>query len=141
MKWTLQKSSAEFGAARETIKAGLVRNGVEVRKGRNHAFTTKQILAAIFGDLKAERTREARARADLLELKRREREAELVPLDEAKAAVSRVLVPLRTELLALPSSIAARCNPGDPELARKAIHESVTRILQNASDEVSRIGA
>lgn len=139
MKWTMQKAAAEFGVDAKTIKAGLVRNGIEVKRGRGSSYTTRQICGAIYGDIKGERLRETRARADLLELKRKEREAILVPMDVARRVLADVLVPARTELLAASSALAIRCNPGDPDLARRAIHEHNVGILQRLEEAASRV--
>ena len=139
MKWTIQKAAIEFGVDSKTIRSGLARNDVEVKKGRGSSYTTRQITAAIFGDLKGERIRETRARADLLELKRKERAAVLVPMDLARKVVSDVLVPIRTELLASSATLAVRANPGDPELARRVIHDHLSGILQRASDASAKI--
>jgi phage terminase Nu1 subunit (DNA packaging protein) len=139
MKWTIQKAATEFGVDPKTIRSGLARNEVAVKKGRGSSYTTRQITAAIFGDLKGERIRETRARADLLELKRKEREGVLVPMDVARKVLADVLLPVRTELLAASSTLAGRANPGDPELARRAIHECNTGILQRASDAASKV--
>src|SRR5690606_25257048 len=97
LKWSIHQAANELGVSRETIKRGLIQAGIEVSSEKSgNEFTTRQIFAAVAGgDLKAERIRETRARADLLELKRKERERELVPMSEALAEISRVLVPLR----------------------------------------------
>lgn len=139
MKWTIQRAATEFGVDAKTIRSGLARNEVAVKKGRGSSYTTRQITAAIFGDLKGERIRETRARADLLELKRKEREAQLVPMDVARKVLADVLTPLRTELLAMSATVAVRTNPGDPELARRIIHEHATQILQRTSDAAARV--
>jgi hypothetical protein len=74
------------------------------------------------GDAKAQRlaqqTRRDKAQADLLELQRRQREGELVTMNEARGVIRQYLGPMRDILVAAPMALAARVNPSDPELAR-----------------------
>jgi len=64
MRWTLKSAAAEFGTTRETLKRGMRIAGIDEDK----TYATMDICRALFGDLKGERIRETRARADLLEM-------------------------------------------------------------------------
>ena len=72
-------------------------------------------------DFLFEKAREAKARADLLEMKRSRGEKETVHIEEAEAMIRSALQPVRELLLSAPSTLAARCNPTDPTIARAAV--------------------
>jgi phage terminase Nu1 subunit (DNA packaging protein) len=102
--------------------------GIEVRSGRT--YSTRQIFTALAGDLQFERMREARARADLLELEKREREGQLVSIEQCEAMIRDANLPVRQLILALPSTFAARCNPNDPELALEQLEIARNSLLR-----------
>lgn len=129
VKLNVQSAAAQFGVSRDTLKRGLVAMGIKVGWGAK--FDLRQIYRALAGDLKEERTRETRAKADLLELKRAEREKDLVPMADAEALVQSVLLPVRDIWLAMPAALAARCNPGDPELARAQLQSWVDDSIRS----------
>lgn len=54
----------------------------------------------------------------------------LVSRDEAVGIIAEYMEPLRVLLRALPSQLAGRANPADPELARTAIQEGVDQIFR-----------
>ena len=95
-------------------------------KGAYPTTETLQKLLTYFrehrGDAKAQRlaqqTRRDKAQADLLELQRRQREGELVTMEEARNVIRQYLGPMRDILTTAPMALAARVNPSDPELAR-----------------------
>jgi hypothetical protein len=129
MKWSISKAAVEFGSSRETISRGLRGNGVTVSIGKE--FTTKQIFAALAGDLKFERTRRERAEAEKIERENRIAESELLDV----AAVDKImwtdcLQPLRVELMNLPAQLAPLCNPENPATAQTALDNHIAGILQ-----------
>ncbi len=63
---------------------------------------------------------------DELRLQRRE----IVFLSEAKELFGRHLQSLRMTLRNLPSRLAARCNPMDPDLAKETLHEAVSSLFK-----------
>lgn len=67
-----------------TLAKRLKTAGIE--PGEDGKFSTKQICAAVFGDMDGEKLRETRHRANLLEIDEQERRKELVRVD----AVDRV---------------------------------------------------
>jgi phage terminase Nu1 subunit (DNA packaging protein) len=93
--------------------------------GKYESNATLKALFRYFRDRKEQRsslvaatTRDRNASADLKELERREREKELVTMDEAKDVIRQYLGPMREILVTAPMALAARVNPADPELAR-----------------------
>ena len=51
-------------------------------------------------------------------------------MDEARQAISDVLLPLRVLLDSLPKACAIRANPSHPELAEEAIREGLAGIFR-----------
>lgn len=137
MNWTATNAAKEFGVSRETILRGLRGAGVDTKK--NAAYPTRLIHKILAGDLKAEKIRETRARADLLELERREKEREIITLSEAQAHQSAVLAPIRQRLMALPAEMASRTNPIDPKFARKALERWRDESLKGWREEIAKI--
>ena len=127
IKLNLEQAAAQFGASKETLRRGLRRLDIATTKGTRHSLA--DIYRALSGDLHAERTRETRARADLLELERREKERDLVSLAEVQTLMRDILLPVRQRLLALPSEAATRVNPTDPQMARDALQAWVDAAL------------
>lgn len=89
--------------------------------------------------LREQKRLESKARTEQIELDNKVARGELVPMATAKKVLTDVLLPLRTALQAMPSALCARCNPGDPELARAALADACREILQSASDEAAKI--
>jgi phage terminase Nu1 subunit (DNA packaging protein) len=116
IRWSLREAARQLDIPVETLRRGFQNVGIET--GPRITYTPRECVRAWAGDFRSERTRETRAKADLLELKRKEREQELVAMSEAEDLVRRYLLPIRDQLISLPDAMCARCNPGDPELAR-----------------------
>jgi hypothetical protein len=94
----------------------------------------KTFTAADIMDLKGHLVK-AQGEGEVLKNKIREfdlrvKEEGLVPIDEAKAAIAKVLVPLVAQLDSLPSSYAVKANPSAPEIAEAAIREGVHHLKQ-----------
>ena len=85
------------------------------------------------------KTRLLAAQAKLEELKLQEREESLVPMSTARKVLNDVLGPLKTEMMSAPATMAGRCNPGDPDLARIALADWVRQILTSAADAVEKV--
>lgn len=84
------------------------------------------------------RERLTAAEAQLKELELQERTEALVPMATARKVLADVLGPLKSELLSAPATLAGRCNPGDPEMARPVLDEWVRKVLADASDAMAR---
>lgn len=127
IKMTCNEAAKEFGMSPAALKRHLVQAGQDTERGKK--FTIREILRAVQGDLKAEKTRETRERANLLELERMEKEGELMPVEEAQKLIRNAFVPVRQRLLALPSEAATRANPSDPVLSRTVLQQWVDDSL------------
>lgn len=79
--WRIEPASREFGCDGETLSKALKRASIEPAF-KDGSFSTAQIVAALFGDYDAQRTRKITAEADLLEMQRAEKKHELVPGSE-----------------------------------------------------------
>lgn len=133
---TLAEAADEFGKPRTTLRRKLIAAGISVADGET--YTVAQIHAALMGSLEAERIREVRARADLLELERLEKQRDLVPMAEVDAKLVATHLPIRQRLMALPAEAAARCNPADPQLAREALDRWVADSLPLLRAEIKK---
>jgi len=120
IKLTLRGAADEFRVARETIRRGLMANGVELGK-EGQTFSLHDIHAAISGDVKVATARDKTASAIARERENRVAEGELITIAEHEEWQERTLLPIRQRLLALATEMAQRCNPSDPKFARDAL--------------------
>lgn len=118
---SIEGAAREIGCSRETLRRGLRELGLETAKGT--LFPLRQIFRALHSDGKAERTRLDRERADALALERRKNERELLPRGEVVDFVTSILLPVRQQVLELPSQMAGRVNTADPEHARRVLSD------------------
>jgi DNA-binding CsgD family transcriptional regulator len=86
--------------------------------------------------LKAQAGKEEAIRK-LREYELQAKEADLVPLNDAKAAVRRVLAPLRALLDSFPKAVAPHANPRDVAMAEQAIEEGLDKIFQMVTNELA----
>lgn len=128
---TLEQAASEFHVSRETVKKRL--RAAEIEYSPGDRLSIFHVHTAVVGDLHQEKIRLTRAQADIAELEKRKTEGELVTMDEAKSVLSDTLVQIRTELMAMASSIAQACNPANPEQARAVIHAKVSEVLRRSS--------
>jgi|GEM_PF-3373810 len=84
VRWEVTQASVEFDLHKATLSKRLKTAGIE--PGEDGKFSTKQICAAVFGDMDGEKLRVERHRANLLEIEEKEKRNELVSV----AAVDRV---------------------------------------------------
>lgn len=131
MSWfdpqTATTAAKALGIDPKTMNKRLRDRGHEI--GQNRKYTLAEIVAAYLGDLEAERIRETRANADLKELELRRESGELVSMDEVQSMMNKVYLPMRQRLNALPSEMAAKTNPTDPEHARAQLNSWVDQAL------------
>lgn len=123
MNWTIHAASAEWGVDRRTLKKRITDLGHDTSEGKE--YHTREISKAVHqtADLKAEKTRETKFRADLLELEHKQKLGELVPLTEVQRIISETFQPIRDLINQLPSQVGSRCNPTDPTCAMQALEE------------------
>jgi hypothetical protein len=63
-------------------------------------------------------------------IKAQVQDGNLVPVEGARDIIRGIMEPLRVQLLSMPASLCARCNPGDPELARMQIEQGIVGLLR-----------
>jgi len=118
---SISEAAKEFHSTPETIRRRLRAADITHAEGNRYSIYTLHV--AMVGDLHAQRIRETRARADLLELERRKTEGDLVTMEEARSVIRQYLGPMRDILTTAPMALAARVNPADPELARMQLEQ------------------
>ena len=99
-RWTVAKAVSEFAVFRETIRAGLTRDAV--KPGDDGCYTTKEIIGAIYGDMRGEQLRRLRKTRTTSRSKTKCCAPKLIPADEAHLAVEGVLTAIERVLLDLP---------------------------------------
>lgn len=78
-RWSLNKIAEEFGWSRQTVKNKMIRAGIA--PDEFGYYTTKQAIAALFGDKEQAEIRSAIARAKIDEMEAAEMEKKLVRTD------------------------------------------------------------
>lgn len=96
IKWTVSKASTEFGLDSKTITKRL--KALEVDPN-SKVLTTKQICAAIFGDMAGQKLRETTHRANLLAIEEKQEIGELIPRINAVRLWSEVIALLREKIM------------------------------------------
>ena len=94
LKWTLLKAATEFGVSRESIRKGLVHNGIAEKR----YYTTKEIFGAVGGDLRQARTRVSTATAEKIESENSKRRGEVVNREQITGGIQTAMAILFSEL-------------------------------------------
>lgn len=76
MAWTAEYACTEFGINPRTLRARLTQGGHA--PDENGKWTTRQICAAVFGDIAGEKLRKVKQEADKLEMENRQTSGELI---------------------------------------------------------------
>mgnify|MGYP001548385447 CR=1 FL=1 len=97
IRWSITTAAAEFGVARDTMRTAFRQSGQLA--GDDERYTTKQICAALFGDLKAEKTGLTRAQREHWELENKQAAGILINVDEAIAMVHQFTFAIRQKIL------------------------------------------
>ena len=97
IRWTIQRASVEFGLHRETLAKYLRREGVQ--PGSDGKFSTQDICRGVFGDLTGEKTRETRARADLLEIELAKERQQLIRVQNVFGLLEGSFIAIRERIL------------------------------------------
>ena len=93
VKWTIQKAATEFDCHAATLSKRL--KLADIIPGPDGMFTTRQICAAVYGDMDGEKLREVRHRANLLELQEQQLRRELVPVADVQRVWGAIVVAVR----------------------------------------------
>jgi len=139
IRLSLNQAATEFQTTRETIRRGLHRLEIKV-EGRNK-YSVFDIHRAIAGDLKFERTRRERAEADRAEVEAAKAKNEVIAHEDVRAFITRTFAPVREDVLSLPSLLAAKCNPNDPETARAVLLDWCDTFIKRRRENVPEIKA
>lgn len=124
MLWTISKAAPEFGIDRATLSRRLRELGIETPKHDGKpTLTTKQIMAAVVGDLEREKIRDTAASADARELKNAMTRRDLIAASEVTEIISNVLMADRGRSITRAARLAARCNPQDPQHAYNVLQD------------------
>jgi len=75
---------------------------------------------------------------ELVALEVQTKARDLVPIDEVKNLMAGILDPLRRSLDRLPVTLAYKCNPGEPAVARQVLQRAVDRLLATMRREVDQ---
>ena len=97
IRWSITSSAAEFGVARETMRTALRQSGH--LPGADECYSTRQVAAALFGDLKAERTGLTRAQREHWELENKQAAGILINVDDAILLVHQFTYAIRQKVL------------------------------------------
>jgi hypothetical protein len=98
LRWTVARAAVEFNLHKDTVAKYLRREGI--RPGPDGKFSTIDVITAVYGNLRSDQTREARARADKLEL-------EVALLKKRAIPTERVFQFLQNCLVAIKSKITS----------------------------------
>ena len=79
-KWNASRAAREFDFSFNTVTKRLAQSGV--KPDADGFYTTKQMHAALFGDINGERLRKIRAEADQVEMENAIKRGELVNVEE-----------------------------------------------------------
>lgn len=74
----------------------------------------------------------------LRELELEQKQKGLVPIEDARDAIRKVLHPLRELIEGVPKAAAVQANPADPLMAEEAIRYALDKILQLVQKEVRK---
>ena len=80
IRWKLNSASREFGIDAKTLAGRIRRQGIPA--GKDQCWSTKEIVAAIYGDLEFERIRKTREEADQIAMENEESRGRLVDLEK-----------------------------------------------------------
>ena len=124
-KLSLTSAAVAFGVAKETLRRALAR--AEIKTGDGATFTIRQCHNALAGDVRGERTRLLRAKADEQELKNKIRDGQLVKIATAERILwFNLYLPFKQALQAMPDEVSPLCV--SPDAARAAIVAHVEKM-------------
>jgi hypothetical protein len=97
VRWTLSLAAREFGLGEDTLRRKVAQ--ALLLPGDDGRWSTRQICAAVFDDLDAEKVRLTRAQADKAELDLEERRKQLVSCDGVAKFCTGVATAIRQKLI------------------------------------------
>jgi len=115
---SLTRAATEFGVSRDTVQRGLHALGIEVKDGATYSIG--QLYRAVSGDLRLERTRETRLRADKLALELAQLESRLLEPEIVTERINKCFGSVRQAILSGRAEVPPRANPQDHVTAMTA---------------------
>ncbi len=128
IRLTVYAAAHGMGVSLETLRRNLKEIGEDTKPGAR--FSLRTIYRALTSDGKDARNRQARADAETSEIELRKLKEELVDVAVMEKRITEIMQPIRERFMSLGAEACARCNPSDPELARKALEEWTAEALR-----------
>jgi hypothetical protein len=136
LRWSVSSAAREFKSSEETIRKRLT---TEEEAGADGCYSTAQVARALHGGMHAERLREIRGRADLLELKAAALKAEVLDRQLLETAIGAVFKSMGSILASAPIPRSTRddllSSLSSIPLAIKGVAEKQTKQLHVAAAE------
>lgn len=131
---TIADASKQLRVLDERLRLDLQAMGQETTKGKKYPLHL--IFRALHNDGKAARVRKNQAEADLLEVKRQRIMRDLLPRAEVSQFISDSFAPVREQVIAMPSVLASKVNPTDPEHARQHLEAWRDLFLRQCKEKL-----
>jgi len=139
LQLSLTRAATEFSVSRDTLQRGLHGLGVEVKDGATYSIG--QLYRAVSGDLRLERTRETRLRADKLALELAQLEGRLMEPEVVEERINKAFGSVRQAILSGRAEVPPRANPQDPVTAMLAWSQWEERFFPFVREGMSSAGA
>src|SRR5215471_7480833 len=93
IRLTIERAAAEFGTDHRTLLRALTASAIVA--GQDGKYSISQIHRACTGDLQAQKVRETRHRANILEMEEAEKRGSLIAVDAVRALGEKVFIAVR----------------------------------------------
>ena len=97
IRLNVTQAAGEFGVDTRTLRKRIRQAGVE--PGMDGKYSIKQICAAVFGDLAGQRTREVKAKADLLEIELAKERQQVITAPRVYVFLENIFVAVRSKIV------------------------------------------
>jgi phage terminase Nu1 subunit (DNA packaging protein) len=98
IRLTIDRASSEFCVDRRSLQRSL--SEAEIQIGEDGKYSIRQIHLACAGNLEAEKIRETRHRANILEMEEAEKRGTLIDAEAVKALGEKVFTAIKSGILA-----------------------------------------
>jgi hypothetical protein len=119
IRLTLLQASEEFGVTRETLRRA-IKSTPDFQPKRDGKLSLREIHALLSGDVRIERARLTKARANREELRFKKEQGELVPRYFANREIGDFCRTVMDGVRYMPHNIARAANPENPSTAKAA---------------------
>src|ERR1700685_955539 len=97
LRWSLKSACREFEINRQTLQRRMTE--ARISAGKDGLYSTHDILAAVAGDLRAQKLKKVTEEAINMALRNQERRHELLPKDEVHRCLSASFYTMRQTIL------------------------------------------